>query len=206
MEFLTLEPSKGHRNVLVITDHFTKYALAIPTKKQTAKATAEALYNHFIVHYGIPTKLHSDQGTNFESDLIKELCQLMGIKKTRTSPYHPMGNGCTERFNRTLLNMLGTLEPNQKTSWKDYIAPLTYAYNCTKHESTKISPFELMFGRTPKLPADSVFQSAFEDTEEKHPKTYIEQLKEHMKTTQVIAKQHSDKARTKQKLAYDKRV
>lgn len=85
------------------------------------------------MHYGIPTKLHSDQGTNFEFDLIKELCHIMGIKKTRTSPYHPMGNGCTERFNRTLLNMLGTLETDKKSTWKYYIAPLTYAYYCTKH-------------------------------------------------------------------------
>ena len=79
MDVLSLEPPSGHGNVLVITDHFTKYALAIPTKNQTAKTTAEALYNNFIVHYGIPTKLNSDQGTNFESELIKELCQLLGI-------------------------------------------------------------------------------------------------------------------------------
>ena len=79
MDVLSLEPPSGHGNVLVITDHFTKYALAIPTKNQTSKTTAEALYNNFIVHYGIPTKLNSDQGTNFESELIKELCQLLGI-------------------------------------------------------------------------------------------------------------------------------
>ena len=96
MDFLTLETSKGgFSNILVITDHFTKYALAIPTKNQTAKTTAEALYNNFILNYGIPTKLHIDQGSNFESEIIKELCQMTGITKTRTSIYHPMGNGLT---------------------------------------------------------------------------------------------------------------
>ena len=108
MDFLTLEQSKGgFGNILVLTDHFTKFALAIPTKNQTAKTTAEALYNNFILNYGIPTKLHSDQGPNFESELIKELCHLTGMEKTRTTIYHAMGNGVTERFNRTLLNMLG---------------------------------------------------------------------------------------------------
>lgn len=86
MDFLTLEPSKGGiENILVITDNFSKWAQAIPCHNQTAKTTADALYNNFIVHYGIPNHLHSDQGANFESELIKELCNIMGIKKSRTT-------------------------------------------------------------------------------------------------------------------------
>ena len=82
IDFLTLEPSKGGvANILVMTDHFTKYAIAVPTKNQTAKTTAEALVNNLIVNYGIPTYIHSDQGPNFESELIKELCELTNIKK-----------------------------------------------------------------------------------------------------------------------------
>ena len=97
MDFLTLKPSKGGiSNILVITDPLTKYALATPIRDQTAKTTAEALYNNIILHYGIPTKLHSDQGANFESQIIKELCQIMGTIKSRTTLYHPMGNGITE--------------------------------------------------------------------------------------------------------------
>ena len=116
IDYLTLEPSKGRiSNVLIITDHFTKYALAIPTKNQTAKTTAEAFYNNFIVNYGIPTRLHWDQGANFESEIIKELCQITNMKKTHTTPYHPQGNTGPEKFNRTLLDMLGTLENEKKT-------------------------------------------------------------------------------------------
>ena len=184
-DYLTLEPSKGgFGNILVITDQFSKYAVAIPTRNQTAKTTAEAFYNEFIVKYGIPTKMHSDQGANFESHIIKELCELMDIKKSRTTPYHPMGNGCVERYNRTLLNMLGTLDPSRKPDWKRYVPSLVYAYNCTKHETTKISPFELMFGRKPKLPIDSVIQSALPDgTSAKTTTEYTEDLKERMKNT-----------------------
>jgi hypothetical protein len=115
INYLTLESSKGgQHNFLVITYHFTRYAQAIVTKKnQTAKTTVDALFHNFIVHFGIPQKIHSDQGANFMSHLIKELCTLTGTKKSRTTPYHSMGNGVIERFNRTLLEMLGTLEPEK---------------------------------------------------------------------------------------------
>lgn len=115
LDYLTLETSKGgYQHILVITDHFTKYAVAIPTRNQTAKSTAEAFYNNFVLQYGLPKRLHSDQGANFESKLIRELCDLTGIEKSRTTPYHPMGSWLTKRFNRTLLQMLGTLTIEQK--------------------------------------------------------------------------------------------
>ena len=73
MDYLFLEPSKGNiENVLVITDHFTRYALAYPSKTQITQATARILWDNFICHYGFPEKFISDQGRNFESDLIKE--------------------------------------------------------------------------------------------------------------------------------------
>ena len=82
LDYLTLEPSKGNiSNVLVIADHFTRFAVAIPTRNQTTKTTGYVLYKEFIVRYGIPTRILSDQGANLESSIIKELCQIMGIKK-----------------------------------------------------------------------------------------------------------------------------
>ena len=111
MDFLTLENSNGgFGNILVITDHFTKYAVAIPTTNQTARTTADAFYNNFIINFGIPTRIYSDQGANFESNIIKQLCEIHNIKKSHTSIYHPQGNGITERMNRTLLGMMGTLK------------------------------------------------------------------------------------------------
>ena len=115
LDYLSLEPSKGNiENVLVITDHFTRYALAYASKTQTAQATARILLDNFICHYGFPEQFISDQGRNFESDLIQELCKIAGVKKLHTTPYHPQSNGQCERFNSTLCNMLGTLSDEEK--------------------------------------------------------------------------------------------
>ena len=118
-------------NVLVITDHFTGYAQAHVTSSQKAQVVAKTLWEHFFVHYGFPEKILSDQGHNFESQLISELCELTQIKKLRTTPCRPEGNGSYERFNRTLISMLGTLPEDFKSKWLQYISTLPYAYNCT---------------------------------------------------------------------------
>lgn len=128
----------------------------MPTPNQKAKTVALCLWENFFVHYGIPQKIHSDQGPDFKSQTIKELCALTGIQKIRTTPYHPRGNP-VERFNRTLLDMLGTLFEHEKVHWKDFVKPMVHAYNCTKHDTTGFSPYELMFGRQPRLPVDLAF-------------------------------------------------
>ena len=114
MDYLKIEPSEENTENVVITDHFTRYAQAFPSKTQTTLATVKLLWNNFILHYRFPSKIITDQGRNFESELIENLCQLAGVQKLRTSPYHSQTNGQCERFNGTLLNMLGTLTPEQK--------------------------------------------------------------------------------------------
>jgi transposase InsO family protein len=84
MDCLYLERSKGgYKNVLVITDHFTRFAIAVPTRNTTARTTAEAFFNSFVVHNGLPKRIHYDQGANFEIKLIKELCDHFSILKSR---------------------------------------------------------------------------------------------------------------------------
>ena len=102
-------------------------------------------------------KIITDQGRNFESELIGHLCQLAGVQKLRTSPYHPQTNGQCERFNGTLLNMLGTITPEQKKDWKSHVPALVHAYNCTRNAATGFSPYFLLFGREPRLPVDVEF-------------------------------------------------
>ena len=99
----------------------------------------------------------SDQGQNFESLLISELYELTQIKKLRTTPYRPEGNGSCERFNRTLISMLGTLPDDFQSKWTQHISILTYAYNCTHSNATGFSPYYLLHGRHPLLLIDIEF-------------------------------------------------
>uniref|UniRef100_A0A3Q3K843 Gypsy retrotransposon integrase-like protein 1 n=1 Tax=Monopterus albus TaxID=43700 RepID=A0A3Q3K843_MONAL len=205
MDFLSLAPDRSNiKDILVITDHFTKYAMAIPTPNQRAHTVAKCLWENFIVHYGFPERLHSDQGPDFESTTIKELCEIAGIKKVRTTPYHPRGNP-VERFNRTLLQMLGTLSESDKHHWKDFVKPLVHAYNCTKNEVTGFSPYELMFGRQPRLPIDLVF-GLFPSSSKPTHSQYVSGLKDRLEESYKIATANAKKNAERNKARFDKRV
>ena len=187
MDFLALEMSAGgYENILVITDHFTRFAQAIYSKNQTAKTTARLLFDNFVCHYGFPARLHSDQGRNFESKVIKELCSIASIDKSRTTPYHPMGDGMPERFNQTLLNMLGTLEDHQKSDRKSYVPSLVHAYNSTRHESTGFAPHYLIFGRHPRLAVDA-FLGFKQESESSDKSQYVSGLKKRLDFAYKIA-------------------
>ena len=204
IDFLQLDRSKGgYEDVLVITDHFTRFAMAIPTRNQTAATTAKALYEQFIVHYSFPERIHSDQGGNFESKVIRELCKLAGIQKSRTTPYHPMGNGMVERFNQTLIKIIGTLQDHQKSDWKSYIPALVQAYNSTKHESTGYAPHFLMFGWNPRLAVDVYLDLENQNEGSKRRENYVDKLKRRMKFAYKVAKSESEKKSRRNKDYYD---
>ncbi|XP_060719718.1 retrovirus-related Pol polyprotein from transposon 412 [Tachysurus vachellii] len=155
IDFTVLEPSRaGLENILVMTDVFTKYTLAIPTQDQRAETVAQVLVVEWFYKFGVPGRIHSDQGRNFESSLIRQLCNLYKVEKSRTTPYHPAGNGQCERFNRTLHNLLRTLPVTRKRDWVSCLPQVLFFYNTTPHQATGESPHFLMFGQEPRLPVD----------------------------------------------------
>ena len=177
-----IEANEGGKDVhiLVITDHFTCYVQTIVTSLWTAKCTAQNLWDKFIVHYGLPEKILTDQGCNFESDLLKALCEVAQVKKMRTSGYHPQTNGQCKCFNGTLINMLGTLLEKPKSTWREQVPTLVHAYNCTRNNATGFSPYYLMFGWKPHLPIDLIFGTNTANLKG-NSITYIENLKKRMK-------------------------
>ena len=95
-------PATEAGNKSIIADYFTKRVETFPLPNQEAKTVADKLVNEVICRFGIPLIIHSDQGRNFESALFAELCLLLDIQKTWTTPYHPQSDDMVEQFNRTL--------------------------------------------------------------------------------------------------------
>ena len=181
LNYLCLGPGKGlEENVLVVTDHFTRYTQAYVTRTQMAQTTARTLWDKFIVHYGLPEKILSDQGHNFESQLVADLCKLMGMQKIWTSPYHLQTSGQCERFNSTLINMLGTLPP-EKSEWKNHIGTLVHAYNCTRNSATGFSDCYLTYRKQPHLPIDVALGLAPQNMSALYMTKFMQKMREHAK-------------------------
>ena len=162
MDFLKLDQaSDGKEDVLVMTDVFTKWTVAVATKDQTAQSVVKALISEWIVHYGVPLRLHSDQGRCFEAQVVQLLCAHYGIQKSRTTAYHPEGNGQTERYNRSLIAMLSALPPHERRRWPAHLREISFVYNSTPHATTGQSPYALLFGRDARLPIDVHFSGPY---------------------------------------------
>lgn len=140
VDFLSMEPdSKGISIVLVVTDHVTRYA----TKNQKAQIVANIMGDGYFVHYGLPTSIQSAQGRDFESHLIQGILKVMGIRKSRTTPYHPLGDPQPERLTEHY-SLLDTLNHQKKHKWSHYVGYFVHAYNSTKCDATGYSLYILM--------------------------------------------------------------
>lgn len=148
------ETENGNKYILVFVDYFTKWTQAFALPDQRAQTVADVLVNQVFTTIGVPHQLHSDQGRNFESDLFAELCKLLGVNKTRTTPFRPQSDGMVERFNRTIQQMLKTFVNENRDDWDDHLPYLTMAYRATVHDSTGCTPNQLMLGREANLPLD----------------------------------------------------
>eukprot|EP00731_Ephydatia_muelleri_P034801 Em0078g1a len=156
-------------------------------RNQEATTVAKKLVDEMFCRFSPPEQLHSDQGRQFESDLVKEICELLQIRKTRTTPYHPQCNGMVERFNRTLLDMLSTAVGNHQADWQQHIRKLCLAYN----SSAKL-PIDLMYG-----------------TNQMEPNTtseYARCLKDALQEAYALVRERCQAEHKRQKELYDQKV
>ena len=140
--------TNNNRYLLVVQDYFMKWPDAIPLHDQAAICNTGELTKLFS-QFDHPDILHSDQGHNLESSTLSQTLEAFGIQKLRTTAYHSEGDGMIEHFNRSLLQLLRTYVDSQ-TDWEHYLSLVLYAYHTSVHSSTAVSPFLLMFGRSPK--------------------------------------------------------
>ena len=145
------------RNVIVMQDHFSKYVVAYVVKDQMARTATETLRNGYFGLFGAPTYLVSDQGKAFTGHLISNLCELYGVQKLRTLPYHAQTNGQVERMNQTIIRMIGKLEQDKKARWSEHFPEMLATYNGTCSAVTGYSPYFLLFGRKSRMLVDCLF-------------------------------------------------
>jgi transposase InsO family protein len=146
-------PSKhGHRYILAIIDYFSKFPVLIPLRRVDANTVARKVLQHWIVLFGAPEVIHSDRGTNFESELFHEQCRLFGIEKTKTSPYYPQADGLVERLFRTIKPLISATVKKQGICWCEALPIVEMGLRCTLQSSTGFSPFEVIFGKRMRLP------------------------------------------------------
>jgi hypothetical protein len=188
---------QGNRYLVVFQDHFTKWAEVYAVKNQTAETIEKCLLD-FISRYGPPDRLHSDQGANFESRLLKNTLQYFGIQKSHTTTYHPQSNGLIERMNRTILTLLRSFVTDS-SDWEQFLGPVLYAYRSAIHSSTGFSPYEMFFARKPPpLTEDSLSRWGFTahhwlTSKQNNYKRIVDQAVKHISDAQKIQKRNFDK-------------
>ena len=180
LDFTKIDPSKtGKENVLVMTDAFSKFSVAVVTPNQKALTVAKALVEKWFHMYGIPSRIHSDQERSFDNEVIQSLCKLYGAQQSLTCPYNPRGNAQCEHFNRTMFGLLRTLSKEQKADWPVYLPSLVFVYNATPHSTTGFQPYQLMFGRKAPAPCDNWLGLGKYDDQKSVSKTqWVDQMAE----------------------------
>ena len=195
--------SSGNKYIVVFLDYLTKWVEAYAVPDQQAETIARLLVENIVCRHGVPEELLSDRGANFLSDLILHMCSLLGMKKINTTGYHPQTGGLVEKFNSTITNMIAKSTEGSVVEWDKQLQLLLFAYRSSVQDSTKESPFFLLYGRDPRLPTatemDIPTTSYTVDLED-----YRTELVTCLDNARKCAKEQIEQSQKKQKLFYDR--
>ena len=200
------ETDNGNKYIVVVSDYFTKWTHAMAIPDQVAQTVADKIMIEFIAVFGVPTQLHTDQGRNFESHLFKQVCDLLGIHKTRTTPFHAQSDGQVERWNRTIQQMLKGFVNQNRDDWDEHLPYLCMAYRATPHECTGCTPNLMMFGQENNMALDVMMgppPKAKPDVA--CPVEYVEWLRQTLNGVYQYASDQLDRNAKRQKNYYDKK-
>ena len=199
------ESAKGNKYILAMTDYFTKWVEIYAIPDQSAITCAEVILDEFIGQYGCPYNIHSDQGRNYENTVFTELCRLLEIQKTQTSPYNPHCNGQVERFNQTLVSMIKSFLKGKQREWDRNLGSLAGTYCATVHESTGMTPNLLMFGKENQLPIEVILGTGKTSTGEEITSygEYVDGLRDCIQKAHDVARKYLGKNAVRVKESYD---
>ena len=197
----------GNRHLLVIVDFFSKWAEVFPLKDLSAVSVATVLVDEFIARFGCPERVHSDQGGCFVSEILELTCKRLGIERSTISSAHPSGNGIVERANRTVLAMLAKfLDEGSHNRWDEHIPLLMLAYRAQVSKTTGFSPYKLLLGREPRLPAECELEVPSSKVRASSTAEYFDRLRESLHVFHGAALRRSDARHSINKRAFDQRL
>ena len=191
--------NNGNEYILSIVEYETRYAKAFAMPDSESSTIAKIFRDHILLEHGVPSQLLTDQGRNLTDGVMRELCNLVGVKKIQTTAYHPQTDGLVEKFNGTLGNMLSAYASNQPDNWDEYLKFAVFAYNTSVHTSTKDTPHYLLYGNDPLEPFD-LAEPMRNRILEGHCNIFNQQWRE----ARDLARLHLQQAQDSQKWFYDK--
>ena len=194
----------GYNQVLVMIDHFTKYAEAAPCMTASAEETCDHLINVWITRHGCPILFQSDNGKAFVGDLTKELMKMSQVAQAHSTTYHPQTNGLVERQNRTLVSMLRVYYSRYMDDWDRHLPQVKGAYNSTEHSTTGISPHMMLTGHEKALPL-TFFYPEYKG-KRTAPQTYVRDVIRRQQDLNYLCRMNMQQAQIRQKRRFDKRI
>jgi len=195
--------SANNQYLLTIMCATTRFPEAIPLKKITARIVANALIKYFTMT-GLPLEIQSDQGSNFMSKLMKQVTSILGIEQIHSSAYHPESQGCLERWHQSVKSMLRTCCFENPKDWDQIIPYVMFAAREAKNESLGFSPFELLYGHTPKGPLRLIKDRCLQENSSENLLDYVAKIKEKLYSATNLAREHLFKSQEKMKAHFDR--
>ena len=205
-EMVPLREEPIIHNVLVLQDHFSKYIVTYVVKDQTAHTAAETLRIGYFGLFSVPAYLISDQGKTFMGHIITHLCDLYGVQKLRTSPYHTQTNGQVERMNQMIICMIRKLEEDKKACWSEHLLELLLAYNATCSAVTMYSPYYLLFGRRLRIPVDYLFPTLHDSPHQTKMEVSVVAMQKRLKEAFAVARHLTSEEAAKKSRYYDRKA
>ena len=205
-ETVPLKEEPVIRNVLVLQDHFSKYIVMYVVKDQTAHTATKTLRIGYFGLFGAPAYLGSDQGKAFTGHVITHLCELYGVQKLRTLPYHAQTNGQVELMNQTIIHMIGKLEEDKKACWSEHLPEMLMAYNSTCSTVTGYSPYYLLFSSRPRIPVDYLFPTLRDSPHQTKMEVSVAAMLKRLKEAFAVARCLTSEEAAKQCCYYDRKA
>jgi hypothetical protein len=202
-----LNPSEiGNKYILMMIDQFTKWVEMATLPEQSALLIGQQFVVHFIVTFGCPLEVHTDQDRNFDGNLFKALCEILEVAKTRTTPYHPSSNGQVERYNTIVVQMIRCYIQKKNKRWDIDLPPLSMALHSMVNRQTGVTPNSLMLGGETIQPIQLMLGTVPCALEQFDPDSWVAHLSKSLHEVHKLASEHLKTTQQRQKRDYDLRL